>query len=171
MNKEIIKPVIFANNLRLLMEKKGITQNHIEEGTGISQSTISRYLRPNARPSRGNVMMIARYLRVSPAWLARGEGPKYPEIPEEDVSLFQDKKLAREINAVYLAGNGTETRLFVDKRVDLNASVLGNSIIVEWAQGYADAPLLTDSISIASLSQGSWINIRNASGVKEIENT
>ena len=107
------------------MEKKGITQNHIEEGTGISQPTISRYLRPNARPSRGNVMMIARYLRVSPAWLARGEGPKYPEIPEEDVSLFQDKKLAREINQMLLAIENEDPDKLKAIRVFLQGILVG----------------------------------------------
>ncbi len=86
-----------------------------------------------------------------------------------EARLLADK-MAREINAVYLAGNGTETRLLFEQRVDFNVSVLGNAVVLEWRNGYVDAPVLTDDITIISLSQGTWINVRNVSGGIEIEN-
>lgn len=86
-----------------------------------------------------------------------------------EASLLADG-LAREINAVYLAGTGTETSFLVEKRSDFNVSFLGNSLIVEWENGYVDRAVLTDNISVKSLSQGQLVSIRNVSGGIEIEN-
>jgi len=80
------------------------------------------------------------------------------------------KQVARTINYVHLAGQGTEARILLQKRVDFNVSVLGNAVVVEWRDNYHDAALLTDNVTVNSLKQGGLINVKNVSGVVEIEN-
>jgi len=67
----------FSNNLKRLLDERNLTQNDVCKGTGISQATISRYLKPNCKPIKINVMSLAAFFYVNLKWLARGEGPKY----------------------------------------------------------------------------------------------
>lgn len=49
-----------------LREKKAID---IVNATGISQSAFSQYRSGHTKPKRTNLMEIANYLKVNPAWL------------------------------------------------------------------------------------------------------
>jgi len=108
MNIEIINPTIFAKNLKHLMDERKITQKDVEKETGISQASISRYLRPGASPTKVNVMALALFFEVSLPWLARGSGSKYRAIAEKEpnemnpISAFQDKNLARYLCKILL---------------------------------------------------------------------
>jgi len=67
----------FSKNLKRLLDERNLTQNDVCKGTGISQATISRYLKPNCKPIKINVMSLAAFFYVNLKWLAMGEGPKY----------------------------------------------------------------------------------------------
>lgn len=57
---------LFADNLRELMEERGMTQQSLAELTGVNQPAISNMLNRNCRPQRGTVVRFAKALEVSP---------------------------------------------------------------------------------------------------------
>jgi len=79
-------------------------------------------------------------------------------------------KIGSAINYVYAAGPGTETRLLLEKNVDFNISISGNSVAVWWRGNFVDSALLTNGITVHSLSQGSWLRVWNENGGIHIEN-
>ena len=60
----------------------GLTQAALAERVGVSQSTVSMWLRGDRRPDRRTMNTLASELGVSPTWLDYGEG----EGPEKSVS-------------------------------------------------------------------------------------
>lgn len=55
----------FANRLRRIMWVKDITQMELSEGTGITQTMISKYLNQSAVPSFVNVVKIVKFIGCS----------------------------------------------------------------------------------------------------------
>lgn len=54
-----------ANNIKELLNKRGITQVQLAEKTGISKSTISDYMRSKTLINPGNVEKVAMVLNVN----------------------------------------------------------------------------------------------------------
>lgn len=57
----------FANNLRKLMDEKGITQAELAEKLGIGQPAVSMMLQRQCRPQKRTVIRIADALGVEPS--------------------------------------------------------------------------------------------------------
>lgn len=55
----------FADRLRGLMAERAVNQLKIEEVTGISQSTVSRYMRGETEPKITEFVAIARFFGMS----------------------------------------------------------------------------------------------------------
>lgn len=87
-----------------------------------------------------------------------------------EAKLLADK-IARTANNVYLAGNGAQARILLEKNVDFNVSFLGNAVQVAWRDNYIDSALLTDNVTVNSLALGQWVNVRNVAGGIVIENS
>lgn len=56
--------LVFAKNLRELMNVKGVSQQKIAEVVGVSESSVSLWLSANRYPSPGKVQMVADFLGV-----------------------------------------------------------------------------------------------------------
>ena len=56
----------FSERLRLLMDKKGITQQSLAESVGLGQSAIANILSRDCRPQRRTVKKISQALGVDP---------------------------------------------------------------------------------------------------------
>lgn len=54
---------IFSGNLRSLLEEEGITQQELADETGLSKSTISRYINGQMMPSVSALVSIAHVFR------------------------------------------------------------------------------------------------------------
>ncbi len=70
-----------ASRLERLMHGRGISkQSHLARETGVPQSTINRMLKRGDayRPAVDTIQRLADYFRVSPDWLARGQGSPVP---------------------------------------------------------------------------------------------
>jgi len=80
-------------------------------------------------------------------------------------------KLAGTINEVYLAGDGAEARILLENKGDFNVSIANGAAIVEWQGNYVAKKLMTGNASASPLSLGKWVNVRNVSGVIEVENS
>lgn len=77
MNEIKINKHIFANNIRRLMNMMKLSQTDLANETGISQSTISRYIKPDCNPTKINIKTLASFFFVNVIWLTTGKGPKW----------------------------------------------------------------------------------------------
>jgi transcriptional regulator with XRE-family HTH domain len=69
---------IFPRILLEAMTSKGWTQSQLGAACGISQGTISNYLRGKREPTGNQLRRMAMALGVTMDWLLTGEEPKYP---------------------------------------------------------------------------------------------
>jgi HTH-type transcriptional regulator / antitoxin HigA len=53
--------------LAFLMEQRGVTQKEVEEGTGIHQSALSRFVQGEREPSLDHIKQLAKFFEVDPA--------------------------------------------------------------------------------------------------------
>lgn len=53
---------IFGDNLRDVLEESGYSQSELAEGTGLTKSTISKYINKQIMPSLKSVMNICLFL-------------------------------------------------------------------------------------------------------------
>lgn len=65
----------FSDRLAYCLNNKDLTPYKVSKDTGISQSTISRYLANKTSPNTSTVFQLADYLNVSPRWLQDGTTP------------------------------------------------------------------------------------------------
>lgn len=83
-------------------------------------------------------------------------------------------KLGSAINSVYLAGDGTEEKIVLEKGIDFNVSVYSNSLKVSWGTEYGNfvsKVLFTDDVTVDSaLSFGGYVTVSNSNGVITVEN-
>ncbi|MBS3058802.1 MAG: hypothetical protein J4224_00045 [Candidatus Diapherotrites archaeon] len=73
--------------------------------------------------------------------------------------------VARTINQVHLAGNGTETAVLLDdKGLGFDLNIAGNSVDVSFGGGTASAPLITPQIVSGTYAIGEFVDVRNNNG-------
>ena len=76
----------FAENLRELLDYKGVELKELSAGTGISKNTLDNYLSgQKSLPNVENGVKIARFLGVSVEFLVDGNSQKENEIPLESI--------------------------------------------------------------------------------------
>ena len=70
------------------MKLRGMKQVEIARRLGITQSSISQWLKNDRSPSGTSMQLLSQVLHVSQLWLETGEGPM--ELPDavEDYDLF-----------------------------------------------------------------------------------
>jgi len=113
------------------------------------------------------ILLLALFLLSVGIFAEKNTG--YMQSKEQFEARLVADKLAKTVNNVYLAGPGTEASLLLEKKIEFQISVSGNAVTVEWRDNYVDAALLTDQVTINSLEQGSWLNVKNVNGGIEIE--
>jgi len=86
-----------------------------------------------------------------------------------NANLLADR-LAGKINAVYLAGDGSEATVFLQDKGDFNIFFMGGSVNVGYGDSYASTKLLTESVSAENISLGGYANIKNSNGWIVVEN-
>lgn len=84
----------FRENLRFLMESKGIQTKELSLKTGISENTIKTYLRSaSAEPKLSKAVLLAQALGVSVEFLALGlDNQADASISKEVFSIQNDVK-------------------------------------------------------------------------------
>lgn len=58
-----------SKKIASLMHERGLTMTDLAKMTGISRSTISRYLSGKVEPKQNSIGLIADALHVNPVWL------------------------------------------------------------------------------------------------------
>ncbi len=72
----------FADILKELISKKGITQTALAEYLGLKSQTVSLYCNGKSYPEFNNLLKIASYFDVSTDYLITGEHTEYTDIRE-----------------------------------------------------------------------------------------
>jgi len=116
------------------------------------------------------ILILLFSLFLFAIWVFQGKNTELIFSKENFEAELLSEKFSREINNVFLAGHGTETKILLEKNADFNVSVPGDKVIVSWRGYYADAPLLTGNVKAGSIRAGGFVNIRNVNGGIEIEN-
>jgi len=114
------------------------------------------------------VLLLGLFLFSLAVFAEKNSGYIYSK-ERYEARLIADK-LAGTINSVYLAGPGAETKVLLEKKPDLNVSLAGNAVVVEWRGSRLDSALLTEDTTAGSLTTGSWVNVKNVNGGIQIEN-
>lgn len=70
----------FSEQLRAIMEKRGVSQSELCEKTGIPKSAISQYLSGAFRPKQERTYILAKALKTTPEYLMGFTD--CPEIPD-----------------------------------------------------------------------------------------
>jgi len=65
----------FADRLRLLLDRTGMTQADLSRKCGLSRATLSRYLRGQFEAKQDSIYKIANAANVSEAWLLGADVP------------------------------------------------------------------------------------------------
>lgn len=89
----------FIYRLKELMQEKGISQTELAQATGITQSSISDWMRGKYLPKQDKVELLASALDVSPAYLMGRED----DIMQDSLQPIRDRIAARkeELNLSY----------------------------------------------------------------------
>ena len=87
---EQYEKVVFANNLRRIMESKGIEQRTLAEVVGVSDASVSFWLSADRYPSPGKIQKIADFLGVRKTQL----------IDETPPVSFEVERVARKLEAL-----------------------------------------------------------------------
>jgi hypothetical protein len=82
---------------------------------------------------------------------------------------YLSEKLARKINEVFLTGDGTQTTVVLEKRIDGNITVQGQYVVVRWRGQTYSVRLLTDNVTMGTIDIGTQLRITNSNGVITVE--
>lgn len=99
----------FSNNLRMLIESRGLTTKDFCIDIEIPAATISRYLTGDREPKLSYVVKIAEYFSVSIDWMIGITGEKFDVLPadiQDIVSLYSlasedDRRVIRMLLSKY----------------------------------------------------------------------
>ena len=83
--------------IREEMVRQNLTMTDLANKSGLSRSTISRYVSDSIEPKQNAVGALAKALHVSPAWLLGFDEAKNPQ-----VNRFIDIQTLSEINRIKL---------------------------------------------------------------------
>ena len=100
---------MFSNNLRMLIESRGMTAGKFCLDIGIPTATISRYISGDREPKFSYIVKIAEYFNVSIDWLVGRSGEKFDMLPadiQDVVSLYSlasedDRRVIRMLLSKY----------------------------------------------------------------------
>ncbi len=96
-----------AERVKQLAEKKGITMYILSSETGVSQSTLSRFITGKGEISRKNLKKISEYFNVNLDWLVTGEG-------DSTLSVVQHNQSGDNINGHSVTISKSETEKLLE---------------------------------------------------------
>lgn len=59
----------FAHKLKMVLEEKGLLQKDLSDKTGLTETTISRYINGSRTPNIENLYLICDALDIKADWL------------------------------------------------------------------------------------------------------
>lgn len=76
-----------SGRVKELADQRGVTMYAVSQETGISQSTLSRFVAGKGNISRRNLKILSDYFHVGLEWLITGEGSRYLDSTTERTKL------------------------------------------------------------------------------------
>lgn len=108
----------FQSRLREAMDEKGISQAELARRTGITRTSISKYLKGTFKAKQQYLSALAKVLNVNEAWLMGLDVDKKRSYRPGDYQLPNQKELVvMESPTVYQSGNYKD-RQTIDRSVD-----------------------------------------------------
>ena len=98
----------FSNNLKVMIERKGVSLKAVSEATGIPRSNISDWLSGAEPRLNDSILSLAKYLGCSIDYLVSGKEP------EEDLV----KEIAKEIEGKFTEIHSGVYRFKVEKLIN-----------------------------------------------------
>lgn len=74
-----MEPTDFSHRLARALDEREVTQAGLAQHAGVTPSTVSHWVTGRREPDLDTINAVAGFLRVTPAWLAFGEGPMCSE--------------------------------------------------------------------------------------------
>ncbi|MCX4355788.1 MAG: helix-turn-helix transcriptional regulator [Oscillospiraceae bacterium] len=74
---------VFRNNLKWLIDSRGLTIKGLAADMGITASTLTRYIHGYRIPELSYIIALSRYFNVSIDWLVGVTTDKYNGLPDE----------------------------------------------------------------------------------------
>lgn len=91
---ELDERLIFAENLRRILEIKGISQQQLAQAVGVSDASVSFWLSADRYPTPGKVQKIADFLAVRKSQLIDKQQPKSKtEMIAAKLEMLNDEQL------------------------------------------------------------------------------
>ena len=128
------------------LKYRDMTQSELSSKTGISDSKISSYISGRYEPRSDGIELMAKVLKVDPAWLSGFDVPMEQRnqiLKADNLTItipFVNQKLSAGTGENYLSDDDIETRIIniseylargIDKSTLLAAEVSGDSMIDE----------------------------------------
>ena len=96
---------MFRERLTALLAREGLTQQQLAAATGLSQSTISHYLRgTRALPRAEELLALSRHFGVSMEWLLGADEEsvqKSPAVAVKDAPIVEGSTLLQVADALH----------------------------------------------------------------------
>lgn len=77
----------FATRLQAALQLNNVTAAELSRKTGISEGSLSQYLKGTFTPKADKVYLISKELNVSPNWLLAYDDPE-PELLAEEIKII-----------------------------------------------------------------------------------
>lgn len=77
-----------GKRLKKIRKERGYTQTTVEKITGIDRSTISAYERDERKPSYDNLIILARFYRVSIDYLCGNSDRRFVDTTDTDDQIY-----------------------------------------------------------------------------------
>lgn len=90
----------FASRLQTALEMNNMTAAELSRRTGISEGSLSQYLRGTFTPKADKVFLISQTLNVSPNWLLSYDEPDEKLLSLEIATLFRSLPHEYQLQAV-----------------------------------------------------------------------
>lgn len=124
------KPSTFSKRLRELLDINGITQSELARKSGISKSSISRYLKGDWEAKQDAVYSIAKTTNVNEAWLMGYDVPMERHdaaIPiNSEIIPTPVSESGHPVNVIKIAGRDGS---YIEKRVSDEQLALFQSML------------------------------------------
>lgn len=83
---------VFANNLKLALDRRGISQTDLSDSVGVSTATVSYWVSGRKYPRPDKMQTIADLLGVTMSWLTTGDADGF--VAFDDAHIFAEKYAA-----------------------------------------------------------------------------
>lgn len=84
-----MEPTDFSHRLARALDEREVTQAVLARHAGVNPSTVSHWVTGRREPDLDTINVVAGFLRVTPAWLAFGEGPMSAEAVADGATATQ----------------------------------------------------------------------------------